>query len=177
MYSIFISWEEDQRAEYYIYAITVNMTMNTSAMTVMPGISFEGTYNDFIKVYIEASNSARSSGNITEDVYEGIDKIIYLLYLQRGVFLSAGCSPPSGSGSEFTSSRVGAQVTYSCDTDLVLVGEREWLHALSHHYNGYILLYYVEETSTCTSLAVGWDRELLGPAVEPSWPSASRGWG
>ena len=41
---------------------------------------------------------------------------------------SAGCSPPgspvSGSVSEFTSSRVGAQVTYSCDTDLVLVGER-----------------------------------------------------
>ena len=42
--------------------------------------------------------------------------------------LSAGCSPPtppvSGSVGEFTSSRVGAQVTYSCDTDLVLVGER-----------------------------------------------------
>ena len=41
---------------------------------------------------------------------------------------SAGCSPPSspvsGRVSEFTSSRVGAQVTYSCDTDLVLVGER-----------------------------------------------------
>ena len=41
---------------------------------------------------------------------------------------AAGCSPPSptvnGSVSEFTSSRVGAQVTYSCDTDLVLVGER-----------------------------------------------------
>ena len=42
--------------------------------------------------------------------------------------LSAGCSPPTppvnGSVGEFTSSRVGAQVTYSCDTDLVLVGER-----------------------------------------------------
>ena len=41
---------------------------------------------------------------------------------------SAGCSPPTppvnGSVSEFTSSRVGAQVTYLCDTDLVLVGER-----------------------------------------------------
>ena len=39
--------------------------------------------------------------------------------------LSAGCSPPTppvnGSVGEFTSSRVGAQVTYSCDTDL---GER-----------------------------------------------------
>ena len=42
--------------------------------------------------------------------------------------LSAGCSPPTppvnGSVGEFISSRVGAQVTYSCDTDLVLVGER-----------------------------------------------------
>ena len=43
-------------------------------------------------------------------------------------FPSAGCSPPTppvnGSVSRFTSSRVGAQVTYHCDTDLVLVGER-----------------------------------------------------
>ena len=42
--------------------------------------------------------------------------------------LSAGCSPPTppvnGSVGEFISSRVGAQVTYSCDTNLVLVGER-----------------------------------------------------
>ena len=41
---------------------------------------------------------------------------------------SAGCGPPSppvnGSVDEWTSSRVGAQVTYSCDTDLALVGER-----------------------------------------------------
>ena len=41
---------------------------------------------------------------------------------------SAGCSPPippvNGSVSGFTSSRVGAQVTYHCDTDLVLVGQR-----------------------------------------------------
>ena len=41
---------------------------------------------------------------------------------------SAGCGPPSppvnGSVGEWTSSRVGAQVNYSCDTDLVLVGER-----------------------------------------------------
>ena len=40
----------------------------------------------------------------------------------------AGCSPPTppvnGSVSGFTSSRVGAQVTYHCDTDLVLEGER-----------------------------------------------------
>ncbi|CAI8030823.1 hypothetical protein GBAR_LOCUS17481, partial [Geodia barretti] len=39
----------------------------------------------------------------------------------------AGCGPPSppvnGSVGELTSSRVGAQVTYSCDTHLVLVGE------------------------------------------------------
>ncbi|CAI8005200.1 hypothetical protein GBAR_LOCUS4093, partial [Geodia barretti] len=38
-----------------------------------------------------------------------------------------GCGPPSspvnGSVGELTSSRVGAQVTYSCDTHLVLVGE------------------------------------------------------
>ncbi|CAI8057746.1 hypothetical protein GBAR_LOCUS31457 [Geodia barretti] len=40
---------------------------------------------------------------------------------------TAGCGPPSppvnGSVGEWTSSRVGAQVTYSCDTHLVLVGE------------------------------------------------------
>ena len=44
------------------------------------------------------------------------------------LFHSAGCSPPTppvnGSVSGFTSSRVGAQVTYHCDTDLVLVVER-----------------------------------------------------
>ena len=74
-YSIFISWEEDQRADYYIYTITVNMTVNTSATTVMPTISFEGRYNDFINISIEASNCAGSSENITKDVYEGIDKI------------------------------------------------------------------------------------------------------
>ena len=57
--------------------------------------------------------------------------IIHSGYIINCVFIfspSAGCSPPSspvsGSVSEFTSSRVGAQVTYSCDTDLVLVGER-----------------------------------------------------
>ena len=58
---------------------------------------------------------------------------------------SAGCPPPSqlvnGSVSEFTSSRVGAQVTYSCDSDLVLVGERVVTcsrpHALSQNYDGY----------------------------------------
>ena len=42
-------------------------------------------------------------------------------------FSSAGCGPPNppvnGSVGEWTSSRVGAQVTYSCDTHLVLVGE------------------------------------------------------
>ena len=42
-------------------------------------------------------------------------------------FPSADCGPPSppvnGSVGEWTSSRVGAQVTYSCDTHLVLVGE------------------------------------------------------
>ena len=41
---------------------------------------------------------------------------------------SAGCDPPSppvnGSVGEWTSSSVGSQVNYSCDTDLVLVGER-----------------------------------------------------
>ena len=41
---------------------------------------------------------------------------------------SAGCGPPSppvnGSVGGWTSSRVGSQVTYSCNTDLVLVGER-----------------------------------------------------
>ena len=44
------------------------------------------------------------------------------------LFPSAGCSHPTppvnGSVSGFTSSTVGAQVTYHCDTDLVLVGER-----------------------------------------------------
>ena len=51
-------------------------------------------------------------------------RVNYTLYM----FPSAGCSPPTppvnGSVSGFTSSRVGAQVTYHCNTDLVLVGER-----------------------------------------------------
>ena len=41
--------------------------------------------------------------------------------------LSAGCSPPTppvnGSIDDWISSMVGVQVTYSCDRDLVIVGE------------------------------------------------------
>ena len=59
----------------------------------------------------------------TEEGREG-GRENYNLY----IFPSAGCSPPTppvnGSVSGFTSSRVGAQVTYHCDTDLVLVRER-----------------------------------------------------
>ena len=71
-------------------------------------------------------------------------------------FPSAGCSPPqapvNGSVSGFTSSKVGAQVTYHCDTGLVLVGETvascsspslQWLPSaadiMCHHRSGIIL--------------------------------------
>ena len=72
-YSVFVSWEEVQRADYYIYTITVNITsvMNSSATTTIPAISFEAMYNNFIEVSIEASNCAGSK-TVTTDVYEGI---------------------------------------------------------------------------------------------------------
>ena len=77
-YSVFVSWEEVQRADYYIiYTITVNInsvniTMNSSATTTIPAISFEAMYNNFIEVSIEASNCAGSSETVTTDVYEGM---------------------------------------------------------------------------------------------------------
>ena len=76
-YSVFVLWEEVQRADYYIYTITVNITsvnitMNSSATTIIPAISFEAMYNNFIEVSIEAYNCAGSSETVTTDVYEGM---------------------------------------------------------------------------------------------------------
>ena len=82
-YSVFVSWEEVQRADYYIYTITVNITsvnitMNSSAITTIPAISFEAMYNNFIEVSIEASNCAGSSETVTTDVYEGIYVLLHI---------------------------------------------------------------------------------------------------
>ena len=93
-YSVFISWEEVQRADYYIYTITVNVTsvnitMNSSAITTIAAISFEAMYNNFIEVSIEASNCAGSSETVTTDVYEGMYCILApAAYLNPSFILS-----------------------------------------------------------------------------------------
>jgi hypothetical protein len=107
-FSIIISWEsrEDEVVdEYRILTNTTTQSITTTNTTVV----LEGVYNIPLEIRVSAINCAGTSAEVTEEVFV------------------AGCGPPSppvnGSVGEWTSSRVGAQVTYSCDTHLVLVGE------------------------------------------------------
>ena len=124
---IIISWElgEDEVVdEYRILTNTTTQSMTTNTTTVV----LEGKYNIPLEIRVSAINCAGTSTDVTEEVFVG--KLSFLSE-EINCFLSpspsAGCGPPSlpvnGSVGEWTSSRVGAQVTYSCDTHLVLVGE------------------------------------------------------
>ena len=69
-FSITISWDEEDRADYYSYNITVNKvaTMDT---TDTSSIFLEGMYNVNITISIEAINCAGSSERVSEEIYEG----------------------------------------------------------------------------------------------------------
>ncbi|CAI8030827.1 hypothetical protein GBAR_LOCUS17482 [Geodia barretti] len=105
---IIISWEsgEDEVVDEYR---TLTNTTTQSITTTNTTVVLEGVYNIPLEIRVTAINCAGTSAEVTEEVFV------------------AGCGPPSqpvnGSVGELTSSRVGAQVTYSCDTHLVLVGE------------------------------------------------------
>jgi hypothetical protein len=105
-----------------IRIVNNSSSIDTNATTLL----LEGHYNIPSEIILMAINCAGSSEQVTLVVEEG--RHVHMAWIVFGIPPSAGCSPPTppvnGSVSGFTSSRVGAQVTYHCDTDLVLVGER-----------------------------------------------------
>ena len=125
-FSIIISWEPGEVIdEYRILTNTTTQSITTNTTTVV----LEGKYNIPLEIKVSAINCAGTSAEVTEEVFVG--KLYYILSEEINCFISpspsAGCGPPSPpvnvSVGKWTSSRVGAQVTYSCDTNLVLVGE------------------------------------------------------
>ncbi|CAI8047140.1 hypothetical protein GBAR_LOCUS26043, partial [Geodia barretti] len=104
-FTILITWD-DQNVDSYM--VSVNSTTNFFQKTTT--FTKRGEYNLLYKFTVKAVNCAAFySDEVTANI------------------AIAGCGPPSppvnGSVGEWTSSRVGAQVTYSCDIHLVLVGE------------------------------------------------------
>ena len=130
-FSIIISWDEEEEEsgevveEYRILTNTTDHFISTNTTTVV----LEGEYNIPLQITLSAVNCAGSSAEITEQLIIGMCVTICIVMIWCfSLSPSAGCAPPSppvnGSVGEWSSSRVGAQVSYSCDIDLVLVGER-----------------------------------------------------
>ena len=132
-FSIIISWDEEEEEsgevvdEYRILTNTTDHFISTNTTTVV----LEGEYNIPLQITLSAINCAGSSAEVTEQLIVGMCvTLCSVMMMKRWCFSlspSAGCAPPTppvnGSVGEWTISRVGAQVSYSCDTDLVLVGE------------------------------------------------------
>ena len=125
-FSIVISWEVPEYGLVDEYRIEISTTTQTISITTA-SVVLDGEYNTPLEINISAINCAGSSAEVTEAINVGKTTDNSLHIFPPSPSLSAGCSPPTppanGSVGEFNSSRVGAQVTYSCDTDLVLVGE------------------------------------------------------
>ena len=125
-FSILISWRSQGTVDNYTVSTNTTIPPITTNMTT---VALEGQYNTRIEFTLAANDCGGTSDDVTGVIYEGIYIVcIQLTNIDTNFSLSAGCSPPTppvyGSVGEFISSRVGAQVTYPCDTDLVLVGER-----------------------------------------------------
>ena len=107
------------------YKIVFNTSKETIVFTNNTQVSLEVDYKRVLIYTISAFNCYGHSEDVADEIFIGTKSVFVPLCLTR--ILSVGCAPPSppvnGSVSEFTSARVGAQVTYSCDTDLALVGE------------------------------------------------------
>ena len=118
-FSILISWRSQGTVDNYTVSTIPPITTN------MTTVARKGQYNTRIEFTLAANDCGGTSDDVAGVIYEGI---VCIQLTKPNFSLSAGCSPPTplanGSVGEFISSRVGAQVTYSCDTDLVLVGER-----------------------------------------------------
>ena len=126
-YVIALSWEY-QKVDYYILSFNTS-TENTVNIT-MTSYMLRAEYNVIIKVSNKAINCAGTSEVASATASVGMKFSLsrnFSISLCFLILSSVGCGPPSppvnGSVGEWTSSRVGAQVTYSCDTHLVLVGE------------------------------------------------------
>ena len=138
-FSILLSWDVRNATQV---EISLNTTLQPACTSSTTECVLEGEYNIPYLINITAINCAGAAEELVR-VFEGtfIITILTLYMYMYSIYLhlpllpyikqplpSAGCSPPTppvnGSVSGFTSSRIGAQVTYHCDTDLVLVGER-----------------------------------------------------
>ena len=121
-FKILVSWD-DQKADYYILSFNISSlnTVNTSMTTFV----LIGEYNSPLQITLLAVKCAWISEAATSNVSEGT--LILCVQNLKSYKPSAGCSPPTppvnGSIDDWTSSMIGAQVTYSCDRDLVIVGE------------------------------------------------------
>ncbi|CAI8044956.1 hypothetical protein GBAR_LOCUS24886, partial [Geodia barretti] len=100
-----LTWQRQKSDLYYLINTSSGIEYNQTSTE----LCLRAEYNTPLQVSVVAVNCAGESEPVTTDI------------------TIAGCGPPSppvnGSVGELTSSRVGAQVTYSCDTHLVLVGE------------------------------------------------------
>ncbi|CAI8022070.1 hypothetical protein GBAR_LOCUS12988 [Geodia barretti] len=107
--SVIVSWKIPDHTHVDGYKIEFNTSKETVVFTNKTQVSLEIDYKRVLIYTISAFNCYGKSEDVADEIF------------------IAGCAPPSppvnGSVGEFISSRVGAQVTYSCDTDLVLVGE------------------------------------------------------
>ena len=124
-FSILLSWDV-QNATHV--EISVNTTPQPACTSSTTECVLEGEYNIPYLINITAINCAGAAEELVR-VFEGKLRCDTYFYPSFCILPhAAGCSPPTppvnGRVSGFTSSRVGAQVTYHCDTDLVLVGER-----------------------------------------------------
>jgi hypothetical protein len=107
--SVIVSWIMPDHTHVDGYKIVFNTSKETIVFTNNTQVSLEVDYKRVLIYTISAFNCYGHSEDVADEIF------------------IVGCAPPSppvnGSVSEFTSARVGAQVTYSCDTDLALVGE------------------------------------------------------
>ena len=118
-----LTWQSHKSDMYYLINTSrSDMRYNQTSTE----ICLRAEYNIPLQISVVTVNCAGKSEPGTFNISIGV-ALTDTFPLWLSLSPSAGCGPPSppvnGSVGEWTSSRVGAQVTYSCDTHLVLVGE------------------------------------------------------
>ena len=118
-----LTWQRQKSDLYYLINTSSGIEYNETSTE----LCLRAEYNTPLQVSVVAVNCAGESEPMTTDITIRMAMIYSSTNIKIEFSSSAGCGPPSppvnGSVGEWTSSRVGAQVTYSCDTHLVLVGE------------------------------------------------------
>ena len=122
-FTICLTWHMQKSDLYYLINTGSRMGYNETSTE----LCLTAEYNTPLQVSVVAVNCAGKSEPMTTDITIRMEMIYSSANIKIESSPSAGCGPPSppvnGSVGEWNSSRVGAQVTYSCDTHLVLVGE------------------------------------------------------